>query len=58
MIVDSHQPYSDELIRHVFDCLETDNLPVKVTAVCSGLAPDDHHQGHTGLLCFRPTFIE
>jgi hypothetical protein len=37
-VVDARQPDADEALGDVFDLLQTDNLPVKLTAGRSGLA--------------------
>jgi hypothetical protein len=58
MLIDSSEPNANEAIRYRFDCLETDNLPVKFPTLRSGLAPDDDHDGHTGLLGLRPGLIQ
>jgi hypothetical protein len=47
-VVDSGQPDTDELVGDVFDAVETDNLPVKLTTVRSGDAPHDHHDRLAG----------
>jgi hypothetical protein len=40
------------------ELLETDNLPVELTAVRSGLTPDDNHERFAGLARLGEAFIE
>jgi hypothetical protein len=42
--VEAREPDADELVGEVSDAFETDNLPVKLAARDSGIAPQDHHE--------------
>src|SRR5262249_52193053 len=46
---DLDQAHAHELVGHVGDLLQTDNLPVDPAAVASGLAAEDHEQRLAGL---------
>ena len=57
-IVDAGQPNSNELIGDIFDLFQTDNLPVKLSAVNSRDATKNHHKGLSALLGLLDSVVE
>ena len=57
-LIDPSQPHANELFRNVFQTLETDNLPVKLTAIRSRLAPKYNHERFAGPPRFRLAFLQ
>src|SRR5262245_36072950 len=43
-LVEAGQPNANEFVGEVFDAFETDNLPVKLPASDSRVAPQNHHE--------------
>jgi hypothetical protein len=56
--VDARQADADELLGKVFDALQTDNLPVKLSAVRSRHAPQDHQERLASLARQSLAFLE
>jgi len=52
-IVDARQTHANEFVGHIFNLLETDNLPVKFAAVRSRDATDHYHNGLAALFRLR-----
>jgi hypothetical protein len=48
-VIDAGQPDADEVVGDPLKALQTDNLPVKLPAVRSGHAAQDHHERLAGL---------
>ncbi len=47
---DANQAHADELVGEVLDLFQTDNLPVKLVAIPSRIAAEDHHHRLARLL--------
>src|SRR5207248_8220964 len=56
--VNAGQPDADEPVGEVFEAFQTDNLPVKLAAVRSGDAADDHHERLAGLQGLGPALLK
>jgi hypothetical protein len=56
--VEARQPDANELVGEILDAFETDNLPVKLAAGDSRVAPQDHHEGLASLVRLGLAFLE
>jgi hypothetical protein len=58
LVIDARQADAHELIREVLDALQTDNLPVELSAGASRHTAHHYHQGLAALPRLRFAFLE